>query len=264
MASDDLIQFDGGALVADLLQESTVTDASDLTQYAVEDGSLISDHIIRQPQTLQLTLVQTETPISATKGFTQLLQSLGFDSRPLAKQDGSAPIRQSEFRPAPLLALGAGVKSLLFGGPDKEIKWQGLKADGPTSRNQLAVHVLSAGAPLARVNEFHQALVDLLEQGTPCIVTVKGKSYVDLVLTSVARTDAAGQAGKASFSVSFKQIATVETKNVTLPPVPKAKAPKARPPQPTEEAKPATEKAVTATLGLIREVKDLLKAAAGQ
>jgi hypothetical protein len=40
------------------------------------------------------------------------------------------------------------------------------------------------------------------------------------VLTSVARTDAAGQAGRASFEVQLKQIATVETKTVKLPPVP--------------------------------------------
>lgn len=236
--ADDLIQFDGGVLVADLLQESTVTDASDLTQYAIEDGSLISDHIIRQPQTLQLTLKQTETPISATKGFTQLLQALGFESRPLAKQEGKAPVRQSEFRPAPLMALSTGVKSLLFGGPAKEIKWQGLKADGPSQTKQLQVHVLSAGAPVARINEFHEALLSLLEQGLPCIVTVKGKSYVDLVVNSVGRTDSAGQAGAASFTVGFKQIATVETKTVALPPVPKAKAPKqqtAKPPTETTE-----------------------------
>lgn len=236
MASD-LIQFQGGVLVADLLQESSVTDASDLTQYAIEDGSLISDHIIRQPQTLDLTLVQTETPISETTGFTRVLQSLGFDTRPSAKQDGKAPIRQSEFRPAPLLALSGAAKSLLFGGPAKEVKWQGLKADAPLAKKQLQVHVLSAGSPVARVNEFHAALLGILQQGLVCIVTVKGKSYVDLVLTSVTRTDAGGQAGKASFKASFKQIATVETKTVTLPPVPKAKAPKQQAPKPPEPTK---------------------------
>lgn len=238
MATEDLIQFDGGVLVADLLQESTVTDASDLTQYPIEDGSFISDHMIRQPQTLQLTLVQVETPIEETKGFTRVLQALGFDSRPLGAQDAEAPIRQSEFRPAPLLALSGAVQSLLFGGPAKQLKWQGLKSDGPLATKPLSVQVLAAGSPLARINEFHEALLSLMLQALPCIVTVKGKSYSDLVLTSVARTDAAGQVGKASFSASFKQISTVETKNVTLPPVPKAKAPKqqaAAPATPTKQ-----------------------------
>ncbi|MEY4548392.1 MAG: hypothetical protein RL685_4587 [Pseudomonadota bacterium] len=261
--ADDLIQFDGGVLVADLLQESTVTDASELTQYAIEDGSFISDHVIRQPQTLSLTLVQTETPISETTGFTRTLQALGFQARPGATQDGKAPIRQSEFRPAPLLALSAGVKNLLFGGPPKEVSWTGAKSDEPPATKQLQVHVLSAGAPVARVNEFHDALLDLLTSATPCIVTVKGKGYVDLVLTSVGRTDAQGQAGKASFRVEFKQVATVETKTVNLPPVPKAKAPKALPPKPAEVTPPVTEKKVTASLQAIRAVRDLVKGATG-
>jgi len=88
------------------------------------------------------------------------------------------------------------------------------------------------------VNEFHDALLRLWAQATPCILTFKGASFIDLVLTSITRTDAQGQAGKASFKVDFKQIATVETKTVDLPPVPKAKAPKqqaAKPPQPTKE-----------------------------
>lgn len=71
--ADDLLQFDGGVLVADMLQESTATDASELTQYAIEDGSLISDHVVRQPQTLALTLVQTETPITEVRGFARTL-----------------------------------------------------------------------------------------------------------------------------------------------------------------------------------------------
>ena len=257
--ADDLIQFDGGVLVADLLQESSVSDTSELTQYPIEDGSFISDHVIRQPRTLSLTLVQTETPIEVVAGFARTLQALGFEVRPEEKQQGKAPIRQSEFRPAPLMALSAGIQSLLFGGgPAKEVSWTGLKADGELSAKQLQVHVLAAGAPLARVNEFHEQLLSLFEAATPCIVTVKGKSYVDLVVVGVTRTDAQGQAGKASFSVELKQISTVETKTVQLPPVPKAKAPKQLPPKPPEVAPPATQTKVTATLQAIRAVGDLL------
>jgi len=113
--SEDLIQFDGGVLVADMVQDGSVTDASELTQYAIEDGALISDHVIRQPQTLSLTLVQTETPISETTGFARALRALTYQERPAGKQTTTVPIRQSEFRPAPLLALSTGVRSVLFG-----------------------------------------------------------------------------------------------------------------------------------------------------
>jgi hypothetical protein len=228
MAQDDLIQFDGGVLVADLVQEATITDASELTQYAIEDGSLISDHVIRQPRTLSLRLVQTETPISETTGFARALQALGYEQRPSATQTATLPVRQSEFRPAPLLALSGALRSLLFGGPSKEITVTGLDTSRPLAPKELKVHVLAAGAPIDRVNLFYANLLSLLETATPVIVTLKGASYIDLVFVSVTRTDAGGQTGKASFSVELKQIATVETKTVNLPPVPKSKAPKQR------------------------------------
>lgn len=237
--ADDLIQFDGGVLIADMVAEATITDAVELTQYAIEDGSLISDHVIRQPRTLSLTLVQTETPISAANGFALALQTLGYEQRPTGQQSATLPVRQSEFRPAPLLALSAAVRSLLFAdGPVKEIRVTGLDASRPVAAKDLKVHVLAAGAPLDRVNDFYDQLLSLLETATPVIVTFKGASYIDLVVVSVTRTDAGGQVGKASFAVELKQIATVETKTVDLPPVPKSKAPKqngARPAQPTNE-----------------------------
>jgi hypothetical protein len=225
--ADDLIQFDGGVLVADMVADATITDASELTQYAIEDGSLISDHVIRQPRKLSLTLVQTETPIVETTGFALALQTLGYEQRPAAQQTATLPVRQSEFRPAPLMALSGALRSLLFGGgPPKEVSVTGLDASRPLSRRELKVHVLSPGAPADRVNLFYANLLSLLETATPVIVTLKGASYIDLVVISVTRTDAAGQTGKASFGVELQQIATVETKTVDLPPVPKSKAPK--------------------------------------
>lgn len=225
--SDDLIQFDGGVLVADLVEEATITDASELTQYAVEDGSLISDHVIRQPRKLSLRLVQTETPIVETSGFSLALQALGYEQRPEGKQTVTLPVRQSEFRPAPLMALSGALRSLLFGGgPVKEVSITGADASRPLAPKELKVHVLSPGAPADRVNLFYANLLSLLETATPVLVTLKGASYIDLVVTSVSRTDAGGQTGKASFTVELQQIATVETKTVDLPPVPKSKAPK--------------------------------------
>jgi hypothetical protein len=236
--ADDLIQFDGGVLVADCLGEASIADASELTQFAIESGAPISDHVIRQPRTMSLTLVQTETPINETTGFARAVQALSYRERPVGKQTNTVPIRQSEFRPAPLLALKAGIQSLLFGGPDKELKVTGAKADLSVASKDLKVTVLAAGAPADRVNDFYGQLLSLLEGATPVLVTIKGYTYIDLVVIGVTRTDSSGQVGRASFGVELKQISTVETKTVNLPPVPKAKAPKQagpKPPVPTAE-----------------------------
>lgn len=250
--ADDLIQFEGGVLVADMLGEAQVTDASELTQYAIENGSLISDHVIRQPRTLSLTLVQTETPISETTGFTRVLQALSYPVRPTGQQSATVPVRQSEFRPAPLLALSAGIQSLLFGGSAaKELKLTGLASDKPVASKELKVHVLAAGAPLDRVNAFYLQLLSLLESAALVTVTVKGASYIDLVVTSVTRTDAAGQVGRASFAVELRQIATVETQTVELPPVPRSKAPKQAGPKPPEATKEDQHKKLRSQLLLL-------------
>lgn len=242
MASEDLIQFDGGVLIADMVADATITDASELTQYAIEDGSLISDHVIRQPRSLSVTLVQTQTPISETTGFAQAVQALTYQERPLGQQSATLPIRQSEFRPAPLMALSAGIQSLLFGGgAQKELSVTGAKSDTAPAAKELRVTVLSAGAPLDRVNRFYADLLSLLETATPVIVTLKGASYIDLIVVSVTRTDASGQVGRASFAVEFRQIATVTTKTVDLPPVPKSKAPKQLGAKPAKETTPEQE-----------------------
>src|SRR6186997_951552 len=138
--ADDLIQWDGGALVADMLQDASITDASELTRFAIEDGSTISDHIIRQPRRLSVTLVQTETPISETTGFLRALQALTYQTRPEGKQTNTVPVRQSEFRPAPLLALSTGIQSLLFGlGAAKELSVTGLASDRALSAKEIKV-----------------------------------------------------------------------------------------------------------------------------
>jgi hypothetical protein len=236
--TEDLLSFSGGFLACDMLGEASITDASELTSFALEDGSTISDHMIRQPRTMSLTLVQTESPISEVTGFARAVQALSYPERPAGKQTNTVPIRPSEFRPAPLMALKAGIQSLLFGGPDKELKVTGVKADTNAASKPLQVHVLSAGAPADRVNDFYGQLLSLLGSAEPVLVTVKGYTYVDLVVVGVTRTDSSGQVGRASFGLELKQIATVETKTVELPPVPKAKAPKQAGPKPPVETKP--------------------------
>jgi hypothetical protein len=234
--ADDLISYDGGFLACDMLADASIDDSSELTRFPIESGSFISDHMIRQPRTVSLTLVQTETPLRETKGFALALQSLSYQERPAAQQTNTVPVRQKEFRPLNLLALTEAAQGLLFGGPPTEVKVTGHKSDAALAGKSLNVHVLSAGAPVARVNEFHDQLLALLETAAPVIVTVKGKSYVDLVVVGVKRTDAQGQVGKATFAVELQQIATVETQTVDLPPVPKSKAPKQAGPKPAVEA----------------------------
>ncbi len=218
----DLISFDGGALVADMLAEASAENALELSQYPLEDGSSINDHAVQQPRKLTLTLVQTESPLTAVQGFAVQVRELSVPTRPLGSQTNQLTVAKKEFRPTSLLALTSAAREALFSsGP---IRVTGRKSDGPIQSVPLKVSVLAANADVGRVNEFHEALVALLESTTLVNVTVKQRGYPSMVLTSVGRQDSAGQFGAARFTVQLQQVSTSETRIVELPPVPQATA----------------------------------------
>lgn len=218
--SNDLIQFDGGALVADMVASAEASDALELSQYALEDGASINDHAVMQPKRLTLTLVQTESPLTAVQGFAQVSRELDVPSRPKGTQTNTLDVRKKEFRPTSLLGLTSGVQDALFkSGP---IRVTGMKTDGPIEQKPLKVTVLAAGADVGRVNEFHGQLIALLESVTPVQITMKQRQYDGMLITGVTRTDSAGQFGAARFTVTLQQVSTAETRIVELPPVPQA------------------------------------------
>lgn len=219
---NDLIQFDGGALVADMLASAEAEQALELSQYPLEDGASINDHAVQLPKRMTLTLVQTESPLTAITGFAQVSRELAAASRPKGVQTTELNVRKKEFRPTSLLALTSGVREALFAsGP---IRVTGMKADGPIEQAPLKVTVLAANADVGRVNEFHEQLAALLESVTPVQVTVKQRQYDSMIITNVKRTDSAGQFGAARFTVTLQQVSTAETRIVDLPPVPQATA----------------------------------------
>jgi hypothetical protein len=221
--TNDLIQFPGGALVADMLSDASAEDAQELTQFAVEDGSSINDHVVRQPKRLTLQLVQTETPLRFDlEGFDQVQRTVDVPTRPVGNQTNEVQVRQKEFRPTSLLALSQAAQAALFGGPPKTLRITGLKSDGAIELKPLKVTVLARDGDVGRVNAFHDQLLALLDSVTPVQVTVKQRVYPDMIVISVSRSDAAGQVGCARFAVTLQQVRTAETRQVELPPVPAA------------------------------------------
>lgn len=249
----DLIQFDGGALVADMVGDFNAEDTGELTQHAIEDGSDIADHFIFRPRALTLTLVQTESPIETDVkgGFTPQTVNLEHATRPAGRQKVTVPIAQPVFRPTSLLALTGAVQSALFGGPPKTLTIEGLKADGAVSAKPFSVTALAANADKARINEFYDVLLSLFEGVVPLTVTVKGRSYPDMIITSVTRSDGPGTVGKANFTVSLSRLATTQTRTVELPPVPAATAKASRGGKSaTDKATPRAKTAAAAVLDM--------------
>lgn len=232
MPSTDLIQFDGGVLVCDMLVDAQAAHQLELTQHAIETGSVISDHAIHRPTTIDLTLLQTETPIETIDGFAVTTQELSVPGRTPGRQTTELNPHQPPLQPNFNSVVGS-VSARLFGGAQGPIRVEGLKSDTPVETRTLRVTALTANAPVDRVNAFYDQLLQLLEGVTPLVVSVKGYVWIDMFLTSVTRTDGAGQVGAARFAVTLQHVATVTTQTVELPPVPEATRPKSRGSKPT-------------------------------
>lgn len=232
----DLITFDGGALVCDMLLDATATHSLQLSQYPVEDGTTISDHAIHDPETLNLTLVQTQTPISPVAGFSVTTSTIPVQSKAMGKQSVELNVRQRTGIPANVNQLIGGLTARVLGAVNT-IRIEGLKSDLAPTTKSLQIQALTADSPVERVNDFYDALLTLLGGVTPVVVTVKGVSHIDMIFTSVTRTDSPGQNGAARFQVSLQRVRTVITQTVELPPVPEATRKKSRAAKP---AKPVT------------------------
>lgn len=232
--AEDLITYDGGALICDMLLDAQATHSLELTQVPIETNSPISDHAIHRPPTLDLTLVQTDTPISPIEGFAITSQAIEFDERRPGRQQNQLEIRENDRLPVNLNQLiGAVTSRINRPGP---ITVDGLKVDGPVAKSSLRVSALTAGAPVERVNLFYADLLSLMLGVTPLNVTIKGSTHIDMVITSLTRVDSPGQFGAARFQVSLQRIATVSTQTVELPPVPEVSRTNSR------GAKPNTDK----------------------
>lgn len=224
--AEDLITYDGGVLICDMLLDSSATSALELTQHPIESGAVINDHAIQRPFTLDLTLVHTDTPISPIAGFSVTSEELQFNERRPARQANQLVIRENDRTPVNVNQLiGAVTSRIARPGP---ITVEGMKADGPIASSSLRVSLLTANAPVERVNAFYADLLSLQLGVTPLNVTVKGATHIDMVITSLTRTDSPGQFGCARFQVSLQRVSTVSTQTVELPPVPENSRKKSR------------------------------------
>lgn len=166
---------------------------AEVTEHPVETGSNISDHIRTNPESLNLELYVTDTPITdlgGRGGISTVEITIPTYEAPLAPTPGAL------FRLAGD-AIGAVVDAIT-GGPAP-----------------IRAQVLSFPEPFDRVKEIHTTLLDLWLRKVPSSVVTSTKTYDSMALTSVSlpRTEPGG----ATFSLSLKQIRTVTTGSVKAP-----------------------------------------------
>lgn len=227
-----LKQSDGGGfLVCDAVLDASIEAQVEVTEHAIEDGSSISDHAIRKPMQLSLTLVCTQTPIYAQYPGTDGTTGLTPTSQELPLRDVAAPGKQTtqlqvrekqgiQLNVAAALVAVSGLLKRATGGGGLSVEG---RKQGSVGSRTVSVTVLASDSPQDRLGDFHKVLLTWLTTQTRLTVQFKGQEYSDLVLTSVTKSDAAGQGGRSTYPVVLRQVFTVATKEVPLPKVPAQK-----------------------------------------
>jgi hypothetical protein len=191
-----------------------------LTDHVVETGSVVTDHIVLQPESLSFEIIVTQTPIRTGNGFAQASVSLDIAGRRLEPAQVPIRIPKSRFQPGGFLLLSSGLRSVvsdLFGGAsDTPSTMQGSRSV-ETRSTISAANVLQATNPVDRVNDTFDTLVEILNTGLLVTVSFKGRLYNDYLLTTVELTQGKGEAGMGRFKVEARAFLAVTGVNVVLP-----------------------------------------------
>lgn len=185
-------------LDVDIVMSAEDTRSAKLTDHVVEDGSVITDHIVIQPEKLQLVLLVSQTPVKEEEGF----QTRAFNLE----------VRKSLFVPGGFLLLTQGVRAGVSAAAGAVSGAAGLATQ---SRKHSAI--TSSAGDVDRVASVHDQLIRILQDALPVTVSFKGRLYPDYVLEEVQLSHAPGKFGSATFSVSARAFRTVTGNLVTLP-----------------------------------------------
>lgn len=191
-----------------------------LTDHVVEDGSVITDHVIIEPESIILELIVTQTPISGPDvALAPLSVNTGVTQSALVPKTYPLVIPPNSFVPGGFLLLSQGLRSVvsdLLGGVAPASQMQGSDFL-PSIPSKGTIQTLQSATPQDRVVAAHDQLIAILDNALPVTISFKGKLYLDYLLTEVELHHQAGKFGAGSFRVSARAFRTVTGTNVNLP-----------------------------------------------
>jgi hypothetical protein len=206
-------------LDVDVVMSTNDKRVARLTDHVVETGAVVTDHIVLQPEILNFELIVTQTPMLAGNGFAQQNVSLEVSGRRLEPAQVPITIPKSRFQPGGFLLLSSGLRSVvadLFGSAS-ETPTTAQGSRSVETKSTISARVLQATAPVDRVNDTFDTLVEILNTGLLVTVSFKGRLYIDYLLTTVELVQGKNEAGMGRFKVEARAFRAVTGVNVALP-----------------------------------------------
>jgi hypothetical protein len=225
VVTDSLFSWvdEGGStntLDVDVVMSSDDVREAKLTDHVVEDGAVITDHVVIQPESVSFELVVTQTPTVAGGGFSPAAVTVSASVQSRAVANVPIKVQASAFRPGGFLLLSSGLRSIvsdLFSGEGNGLP-SSMQGSAFTQRaTSVQASVLQATTPVDRVNDVHDALTEILTKALLVTLSFKGRLYVDYLLERVELNETAGMFGAARFKVRARAFRTVTGTQVNLP-----------------------------------------------
>lgn len=209
-------------LDVDVVSSAVDERTAQLTDHAVETGSVITDHVVILPESISLELVVSQTPIYEVPGMARTDLTVSTTEQGLEAATVPIKVRQSEFQPGGFLLLSTGVRagvsalaSAVLGGATGTNTARGSRT---TTRSLSArASVLAGTAGTDRVADVHDNLIRILQGALLVTVSFKGRLYEDYLLTRVTLSSNPGEFGLGRFSVDARAFRTVTGTRVQLP-----------------------------------------------
>lgn len=200
------------AIWLDAVLSENYSRSATVTEFVIEGGAVISDHVSPNQTTVSLEVFISDSPVVAPQshvrgGVTARTGSKALTMRPVLRSGNKT---EKVSQPGPVV----GLPSVRLIRANKEL------ARGPIARR---ANVLQFTGRLERVANVFDVLNELLENGTTCKISMKVGTFEELLITGLeAPRDATSGTGL-SFTVDFVQVTRVssETTKGTRKPKPK-------------------------------------------
>lgn len=195
-----------GFIQVDVIPELNNSLQSTITDFPLEDGSIVSEHIIHHPERLQLQIAQTQSPFEDTDE----------DGEPLEFKKTSIPLDlpQTRFQPKGLLLLlisAEGALGAVTGAIGGALGLGGGKTKGP------AIEVFKPPYEgKDRINDLYDKLVGARWRRSEMTLEWLGRRWSSFYIEAINYSRKKGPE-KGEFTVDLKHVQTVSTATAELP-----------------------------------------------
>jgi hypothetical protein len=194
-----------GYIQVDVIPQLQNTLSSTVTEFPLENGSIVGEHIIHHPDLLTLEIAQTQTPFEDRDDAGEAIEFI--------KTSFPLDLPKTRFRPKGLLFLSLAAEGAI-GAAVQDIGGSlGLSEGTPA----LAIEVFRPPYEgKDRINELFDRLAEARLRGAALALDWLGRRWTNYYIEQIVYTRKKGrQAGE--FSVALKQVQTVSTATGTLP-----------------------------------------------